>query len=142
MPEKIKIIFLIIFLAVIIFIITFLRYTYPIFLGVYYTFGTLIPIIIPSSIAAYFSKKFLKNFEKNEKYVAALIFVHPKIRESFKFMFISAFIFGISWCISMIKGFAVWLAIVSAFAIIFSTYLVLLSFIYFFKTLYDITKSE
>jgi hypothetical protein len=142
MREKMKVILSVVLPAIIIGISEVLAYTYPVFEDFFMILVTFVSVIIPSSVAAYFSKKFLKNFEKNEKYVAALIFVHPKIKESFKFMFICTFIFGISWCISTTSYYVRLLNILGGFSVAFSTYLVLLSFIYFFKTLYDITKSE
>jgi hypothetical protein len=97
-------------------------------------------IISPSFLMVYFSKKFLKNFEKNEKYVSTLIFVHPKIKESFKIMFITCFIFGVMWTLSAIDVYIRILHRLAFYLTVFSTYLVLLSFVYFFKTLYEITK--
>jgi hypothetical protein len=142
MREKMKVILSVVLPAIIIGISEVLAYTYPVFEDFFMILVTFVSVIIPSSVAAYFSKKFLKNFEKNEKYVAALIFVHPKVKESFKFMFVCTFIFGISWCISTTRYYIRLLSILGGFSVVFSTYLVLLSFIYFFKTLYDLTKSE
>jgi hypothetical protein len=142
MREKMKVILSVVIPAIIIGISEVLAYTYPVFEDFFMILVTFVSVIIPSSVAAYLSKKFLKNFEKNEKYVAALIFVHPKIKESFKFMFVCTFIFGISWCISTTRYYIRLLSILAGFSVVFSTYLVLLSFIYFFKTLYDLTKSE
>ncbi|MGC8812387.1 MAG: hypothetical protein ACP5O8_02260 [Candidatus Aenigmatarchaeota archaeon] len=102
----------------------------------------LICVPLPSSVAAYFSRKFLENFEKNEKYVATLIFIHPKVKENFKLLFLFALIFGISWSISIARRYVEWLKPVGSFAVVFSTYFVLIVFAHFFKTLYEITKSE
>jgi hypothetical protein len=142
MREKMKVILSVVIPAIIIGISEVLAYTYPVFEDFFMILVTFVSIIIPSSVAAYLSKKFLKNFEKNENYVAALIFVNQKVKESFKFMFVCTFIFGISWCISTTRYYIRLLSILGGFSVVFSTYLVLLSFIYFFKTLYDLTKSE
>jgi membrane-bound metal-dependent hydrolase YbcI (DUF457 family) len=139
MVEKMKLIFLII-LPIAIGISVCLSF-FPAFEEISITFSIVLAVTIPFSVATYFSKKFLKNFEKNEKYIAALIFVHPKIKESFKFIFVACFIFGIFWTLSLIRRYVKWIEGIG-FGIVFSTYLVLLSFIYFFKTLYDLTKSE
>jgi hypothetical protein len=140
MVEKMKLIFLII-LPIAIGISVYSSF-FPPFEEIPITFSTVLAVTIPFSVAAYFSKKFLKNFEKNEKYVAALIFVHPKIKESFKYIFVTCFVFGIFWTISLIRRYVKWIGGIAGFGVVFSTYLVLLSFIYFFKTLYDLTKSE
>ncbi|MEM5834294.1 MAG: hypothetical protein QXQ69_00385 [Candidatus Aenigmatarchaeota archaeon] len=114
----------------------------------FFNFLASFAIIIISSIAAYFGKKFLENFEKNEQYVATLIFIHPKIRESFKIMFLATFVFGIMWSFLLLRfvfslqNIFQHLIVILDIAHLFSTYFVPLSIAYFFKNLYEITKSD
>lgn len=142
MLEKIKIFILIILPIVILGILSALRSRNIISPVVLSSIAALIAVVLPSGVGTYFSKKFLKNFEKNEKYVAALIFVHPKIKKSFKIFFIACFIFGIAWTFSIMRRFIEVISEFGSFMVGFSTYLVILSLIYFFKTLYEITKSD
>jgi hypothetical protein len=96
-------------------------------------------ISILFTLVTFYSRKFLKNLEENEQLAASLIFLNPKIPRCFGILAIALFIFAIVFLIAPIYEIYFHSSI---FITIISTYLVLLSFIYFFKTLYDITKSE
>lgn len=86
-----------------------------------------------------YARKFLKNLEENEKLAASLIFLNPKIPKCFGILAAILFIFAIAFLLSPICRTYFHS---STFIAIFSTYLVLFAFIYFFRTLYNITKSE
>jgi hypothetical protein len=93
-------------------------------------------------LVAFYSKKLLNNIKKNEQFVTSLLFVHPKTPSCFLIVSLVMILFATSfltYSISFIIGFV---SVTVSYFVLFITYLVLLSFIYFFKTLYDITKSE
>ncbi|MEM5793716.1 MAG: hypothetical protein QXS48_04410 [Candidatus Aenigmatarchaeota archaeon] len=138
--DSIVFIFILLLLATVIIVVV--RAYYNLLLISSYT--AFFVIVVPSTIAAYYCKKFLENFEKNEQYVATLIFIHPKVREWFKIMFVTTFIFGITWSLSLLREYQQdsIVNLIGGLGILFSTYLVLLSLSYFFKNLYEITKSD
>lgn len=138
--SSLEFIFILLFLIAL--IIIGIVFYYNLRLVINYT--TLFIIVVPSSTAAYYCKRFLENFEKREQYVATLIFIHPKVKEWFKRIFIATFIFGISWCFSIWREFEEHpiIKIIESFGVPFSTYIVLIFLTYFFKNLYEITKSD
>lgn len=93
-------------------------------------------------VVAFYSKKLLNNIKKNEQLVTSLLFIHPKIPLCFLIVSIVMIIFAISFLIYSISFLLNLINIFSGNFPLFSTYLVILSLIYFFKTLYEITKSD
>ncbi|MGC8812529.1 MAG: hypothetical protein ACP5O8_03000 [Candidatus Aenigmatarchaeota archaeon] len=90
-------------------------------------------------LVTFYSRKFLKNLEENEQLAASLIFLNPKIPKCFGILTVMLFIFAIAFLVLPI--YEVYFHS-SLLITVFSTYLLLFAFIYFFKTLYEITKSE
>ncbi|MEM7825686.1 MAG: hypothetical protein QW412_02410 [Candidatus Aenigmatarchaeota archaeon] len=86
-----------------------------------------------------YSRKFLKNLEENEKLAASLIFLNPKVPKCFEIFAIIFVIFAVASLVSPIYRAYFRSSVVIS---IISTCIVLFTFIYFFRTLYNITKSE
>ncbi|MFH8086837.1 MAG: hypothetical protein QW609_03385 [Candidatus Aenigmatarchaeota archaeon] len=91
------------------------------------------------SIVTAYARKFLKNLEENEKLAASLIFLNPKVPKCFGILGIVLFVFSITF---LLAPFYEFYFRSSFLIIILSTYLLLITFIYFFKTLCEATQSE
>ncbi|MCS7106110.1 MAG: hypothetical protein NZ942_02230 [Candidatus Aenigmarchaeota archaeon] len=96
-------------------------------------------VAILFSLATVYARKFLKNMEENEKLAASLIFLNPKVPKCFWILGIVLFVFSISF---LLLPFYEFYFKSSLILMIISTYLVLFAFVYFFKVLYEVTKSE
>lgn len=91
------------------------------------------------SILFFYVNKFLKNVKKNEKLVWSLIFVHPSTPKAMKVLTISVLLFSILWIIRLIKDF---FGMIVPFLTQIGTYIALIGYIYFFKTLVKITEEK
>ena len=98
-----------------------------------------LPVVILFSTLSFCVNKFLKNVRKNEKLAWTLIFVHPSTPKGFKVLTITALIFSISWFLRALADFFYFkIPLLTPIG----TYLILLAFIYLFKTLAQITKEK
>ncbi|MEM5794032.1 MAG: hypothetical protein QXS48_02745 [Candidatus Aenigmatarchaeota archaeon] len=98
-----------------------------------------IPVVILFSFLSFYLNKFLKNVKKNEKLTWTLIFVHPSASKALKVLVITLLFFSIVWIVR---------TIINLFLILpiplgpIGTYVLLLGFVYFFKTLAKITEGK
>lgn len=98
-----------------------------------------LPVMLLFSIIYFYANKFLRNVKKNEKLAWTLIFVHPSASKSLKILTISVLSFSIVWIVRLFSDFFL---IEIPLSGPIGTYICLIGYVYFFKTLAEITEEK
>ncbi|MEM5834466.1 MAG: hypothetical protein QXQ69_01295 [Candidatus Aenigmatarchaeota archaeon] len=100
---------------------------------------TPIPVVILFSFLSFYLNKFLKNVKKNEKLSWTLVFLHPSASKALKVLIITLLFFSIVFIARTFINLFLTLPIPLG---PIATYVLLLGFVYFFKTLAEITEKK